>query len=156
MKKFSSLVVVAVVTTLAALSGCAYFGLATPKTPTQDLAYAVSVHEGLAKGLNNAVITGAISPTDAQAIESYLIQSSVGLRATRISLDGCVVHGQPVATVQGVVFTQAPGPISTVAALALQTITCRSGTTAIDQLVLVNSLLQQLSTYYVTRGIKTN
>lgn len=140
---------------ISMLAGCAALGLATPKTPTQDLAYAVSVHEGLTNGLNNAVLTGAVTPAEGQRVESYLIQARVGLGAARVSLDGCTVKGQPIATVQAVVPTQAPGPLATVGALALQTVTCTPKTTALDQLILVNSLLQQLSAYYATKGIKT-
>lgn len=152
MKKLSSIMVVCV---LVVLSGCVALGLATPKTPAQDLAYAVNVHEGLARGLKNAVSTGAVSPTDAEKIESYLVQGRVGLKVARTSIDGCTENGVPVTTVQGIAPSPVSGALPTVTTLVLQTMTCSPKTTAIDQLRLVNSLLQQLSAYYTMRGIKT-
>jgi hypothetical protein len=142
---------------MLALVGCETLGLVTAKTPAQQLTYATSIQEGLARGLTNANQTQAISPADGQKVGAYLDQTDAGLKAARVAIGGCVVAGQPVATVQGIAPAPAGTPITLpgVAALALQSITCNPSTTAVDQLLLVNNILQQLSAYYATKGMKT-
>jgi hypothetical protein len=60
---------------LLTISGCSFFGLATPKGFDQSLAQAYSVHTAVVSATATAVASGAISSAEATQVQTQAISS---------------------------------------------------------------------------------